>query len=89
MTAQEAGTHRFSFGQFSLDTYIYMHERKVERLVLVVQVDDYLDVGSPGLASKFKQFLQNQFCVRSTETWTLSIMGPNLEQDETEKKKNN
>lgn len=80
MTSQEALTQRFGFKQLSLDPTRYMRGREGKRLMSVVRVDNYLYAGSPVLASKFRQFMQNQFFIGSTEARCFSKIGALLVQ---------
>lgn len=64
---------------------MYVREDGSKRLLLVVQVDDCLHAWSPGLASEFEQFLQNQFHTGFTESRSLHIMGARFTQDESAK----
>lgn len=49
-----------------------------KRLVLVVQVDDYLNAEFLELASRFEQPLQNQFHIDLTEAKSFRMTGARL-----------
>lgn len=85
MTSHEALTKRFGFAQSTLDSSMYVREDKSERVILVVQVDDYLYAGSSVRASELVQFLQNQFHIGSTVSRSFNIIGARLVQDQSAK----
>lgn len=75
LASHQALTVNFGLVQSRYEPSLY-HKRSAKKtLVLVVQVDDYLDTGTPALSQRFEELLAGQFHAGTFESKCFHIMG--------------